>query len=183
MSSAILLIGAGWKRWSGSEEWGITLSSLLKLRPISRTRSSSLPHCLTVGRLDRDPAARAVYRVHEGSVSVLPLLDAAVPHERPQHQGIGCDRGEQYLNRRIQGTALLATGGCYDVRHAIYRDGDDAETQREEEHKLDLALDAHLAAHDDRDGEEDEEQVRYDVAHSHGQELDIALATLAAGIR
>ena len=65
----------------------------------------------------------------------------------------------------------------------ITGDSDNKEVEGEEHDQLDFAFLAHLAPYDDGYGEEDEQQVRDDVADSHGDELRIPLPTLSSRIR
>lgn len=118
----------------------------------------------------------------DGIVFEFALLEAAVADEGAQDQGVGGGCGEEELDRGEEGAGLLAALGADDLRDAVDGDSDHNKTETEEEDQLNLALGRHLAAEDDRDGDEDEEQVRDDVADGHGEELRVPLAALAAGV-
>lgn len=136
---------------------------------------------LMEGRAARGCAA-AVKRVGGRGAAEFLLLEAAVADKGAEDEGVGRGGGEEDLDRGEEGAVLLAAVAADDVGDAVERDAHNGEAEGEEEHELDLALDLHVAAQEDGDGEDDEHEVGEDVAGGHGDELDVALAALAAGI-
>ena len=128
--------------------------------------------------------SRGSFHGTSGDRAILesPLLDSAVADEGAENQGVRGHGSEEDLDRGVERAALLAPVVPDDVGDSVQCDGDRAQAKREEEDKLDLPPEAHLALDDDRDGEEDEQKIGKHVAGGHGYDLGEALPALRTGV-
>lgn len=69
------------------------------------------------------------------------------------------------------------------IWHTVYRGCNHCEAEREEQNKLHLLLDRHVACQDDGDREEDKEKVGKDIAYSHSEQLCKTLPAFSARVR
>lgn len=126
--------------------------------------------------------AGALHGVDDRAGAELVFLDAAVADKGAQDERVGGGGGEKQFDGGEQGAELLVAVLLDNAGGAVDGDADNAQAQREEEDKLDLAFDGLVAEEDDWNREEDEQEVRDDVAHGHGQQLGKALSTVAARV-
>ena len=133
---------------------------------------------------DGGPAGGRLFQAlaERGSFELL-LLQATVPDEGSNDNGVRYGSGSEDLEGGQQGAILLGSSVGDDGRYPVAGNGHQNERESEEQRQGDLAARGHGGQLDDGDGEHDQEQVSDDVASPHGDELRIALATLRPRVR
>lgn len=132
------------------------------------------PHRTTVEA--RGHRSRSEYLLELG------LLHAPVPDEGPNDDGIRYCRGDQDFKRCNQRAILLGAVAVDHRRHSIARNCDKDNRHGKEEDKRDFASQGHGGQEDQRDWKSHKQEVCYNVASPHSDQVRITGTALGARV-
>lgn len=110
------------------------------------------------------------------------LLNASVTNKRAKDEGICDGSREQYLYGGQEGAIRLAPISIDYRGNTVEGSAGREEGCAKEQDELNLSLQTHLRADNDRDGEDDQKDISDHIGRPHRKELGIALSASPAWI-